>query len=83
MPLIDEIEFEVRGVLSGDGVAIESYAGAGILRSQTDSDDALEFLRSDGFDCVGDEGFPIAHADEDRQLERLRKLGGLKKSPAG
>ena len=73
VPLVDEIKSEGSAVVFADYRSfVESYAGARVLRGEADGDDTFEILSGDGFDRVGDEGLPVAHADEDGQLERLR-----------
>jgi hypothetical protein len=69
--------------VAAHGAAIEADAGAGVLRRQADGDDALVLLTRNRLDRFGYEGLPVAHADEDRHLQGLRKLIGLQKCPAG
>ena len=66
VPRFDEVDGERRLVRSQGG-AIESNAGARILRRQTDRDSAADSVRRHGTDRVRDERLPVAHADVYRQ----------------
>jgi hypothetical protein len=87
VPLLDEVQLERKisftARLASNGAAIEADAGARVLRREADGDDTLRSLTRNFLDRICDEGLPVAHADENRHLQRLRKLIGLQKSPAG
>ncbi len=66
-----------------DGAAIESHAGAGILWRKTDSDRRGNAILSHLAHHVGDVRLPVAHADIDREAERLGKQASLLQGELG
>src|SRR4029077_18532708 len=69
IPLLDEVQLKRKIPVAANRAAVESNAGARILRSETDGDDALESLARNCLHRVADERLPVAHADENRHLQ--------------
>ena len=59
------------------GAAIESDAGAGVLRRKTDRDRRGNAILSHLAHHVGDVRLPVAHAHIDREAERLGEQASL------
>ena len=51
----------------GEGAAVEAGAGAGVLRSEAEGEDAGDAVGEHLADYVGDEGVPVAHGGVDRR----------------
>ncbi len=72
----------------GEGAAVEAGAGAGVLRSEAEGEDAGDAFGEQLVDHVGNEGMPVSHCDVDRHhvaglLEGKLEQAGLFQRPAG
>src|SRR5580698_1342050 len=82
VPGLNEIKGE-RWVLFCESGAVETDAGARILRRQADDDGPAHTIRNHGADGIRDVGLPVAHADVYTEAELMsekvalfqRKLG--------
>jgi len=72
----------------GEGAAVEAGAGAGVLRGETDGEDAGDAVGAHLADDGGDEGMPVTHGHVDAQgmaggSEGRFEQMGLGEGPAG
>ncbi len=65
------------------GGAIEADAGAGVLRREADGLEAGDAIGAHLREHVRDVRVPVAHADIDRNAERLAQEAALQQGPAG
>src|SRR5262249_14107160 len=69
VPGLDEVEREWWTFGSGDRVVVEPDAGTGVLWSEADRDHARHSVGCDFLHHIGDERFPVAHANVDGEME--------------
>ena len=83
MPRLDELHGKRRTAFDIQSRAIETHAGARVLRSQADDHSALHPVRLHGRNRVRHEGFPVTHADVNRQPQFFGQQFALAQSKFG
>ena len=73
MPRLDELDGKRHAAFNIQRRAIESHAGARVLRGQADDDGARHAVRLHGGNRVGDKRLPVTHSHVHRQLQFFRQ----------
>ena len=82
-PAVDEVHLDGAGGFGKGSAAIESHAGAGVLRRKTDRHRRGDAILTHLAHHVGDVRLPVAHADVDREVEGLGEQAPLLQGELG